>query len=142
MGDKCLDESARIWAETSQSYYHMSVQDIIKAKEDYGLGWIALREVNSTESKILRENGIITLHEILHASQWGYGTDISENARIWAEQLYANNPFLGGMVIDWEEDPSSWPGDEKNGEKLLETLRDVSHAHGAIFIGEPRPILD
>ena len=132
-------------SERTSAYRHLSVDELIKLKEDYGFGYLNINYIKKEDTKKLREAGIMVFIKVPLGEEQRAGTEFSgrlssNTMRRWAEAVYKDNPYINGFFMNLETSAFyNMQADGDNGQKSIRTLRDIAHAHGGILGEEPHP---
>jgi hypothetical protein len=108
--------------------------EILSIKRHMGFGYILIPNITIEETRILREAGILVFLSKYPGSKGPRYLPVpfsEAEAYSWADDLFSSNPYLSGIVIDFETDDNGW------GKRMFKGLHDAANKHNRLIGIEP-----
>ena len=123
--------------EKSMSRTHLTVNEVLNLGINHGLGYILINLITPEETKELASNGILTFlarypGQPPENPSYLPAPFSEQDAYMWANQQFIDNPYLAGIVIDFEtDDIGCW------GRYMFRGLYRATQEHGKLLGIQP-----
>ena len=119
--------------EAYTSFNHLSLEEVLNWKTNYGMGYILMNDYTINDAIKLKQAGV-TIFVSAYPGHDLPAPFMENDAFQWADKVFTKNPYVDGIVIDFESDdinPRNW------GRSMFKGLRAAADKHKKVIGIQP-----